>query len=517
MLKFQFLYILIELLVTVRGEALDPLTDQIVLYKKRNNVSRTYMTTSNGARVEYNDLVTLNSRLIYNNYFMDSITHIDRQIIPERVVHGKGSGAFGYLEVTDDVSKYTKADFLNEVGKKTPVAVRFSLGGGERGSSDGTPGGLRGFAVKFYTKEGNFDILGINTPMFAFKDPVLFPNFIHAQGRNPATNVPDPNMLWDFFTRYPTTLNMFLRLFGNAGTPRGYRYMPGHAIHTYQVQNKNGDIYFVRFHFMPENGKESITTEQASQLDPDSFTRDLYEAIACGKRVAWNFGLQVLTKEQAFNAKIDVFDTTLELPFKDYPITPVGKLVLNRNPLNFFAEVEQLAFCPCNLVPGIDGSPDKLFEGRMFSYRDTQNYRLGINHKNIKVNCPFETVARTYNRDGVAPVEYNGKDSPNYYENSFNGPVAYHDIKRSKLVKIKQEKANNFEQIAKSYLDMDEDEKDVVITNIVNSLGPAIDSLRDKAVKIFTEIEKDLGNRIKKGLEGFSREAVCNLTLDSCS
>ncbi|XP_038219827.1 catalase-like [Zerene cesonia] len=475
------------------------------------------MTTSNGAPVEYSDISTLNERLIYNNYFMDSLTHFDRERIPERVVHAKGAGAFGYLVVTNDVTNYTKADFLSEVGKKTPVAVRFSLAGGERGSSDSTASGLRGFAVKFYTKEGNFDILGLNTPVFAIKDPVLFPDLIRALGRNPATNVPDSTTTWDFFTRYPETLNMFIRLFGNDGTPRGYRYMPGYGIHTYQIQNKYGDIYFVRYHFTPEHGKDSLTTDEASELgasDPDSFTRDLYEAVACGKRVSWKFGVQHLTPDQAFNSKIDVFDPTLELPFAEFPITPVGKLVLNKNPVNYFAEIEQLAFCPCNLVPGIDGAPDKLFEGRLFSYRDTQHYRLGVNSKKIKVNCPFETLARTYNRDGVAPVGDNGKNSPNYYENSFNGPVAYNDVNRSKLIKIKEGRANNFEQTAKVYLDMDDDEKSRVISNIVNGLGPAIDSLHDKAVNIFTDIEPDLGNRIRKGLEEFNRQSVCTMTLD---
>ncbi|XP_038219826.1 catalase-like [Zerene cesonia] len=506
--------VLLTLATQSWAEELDPVRDQIALYLKNTQGVRTTLTTTNGEAVERRKASTLNGRLLYNNFFTESITHVNRERIPERIVHSKGVGAFGYFEVTHNVTDYIKAEFLNEIGKKTPVAVRFSPATGERGLSD-TSRNMKGFAVKFYTREGNFDILGLSTPMFAFKDPLLFFSFAHVESRNPATNVPDDNMQWDFLTRNPESLNLFTSVFADGGIPRGYRYMPGHGIHTYQVQNKNGNVYFVRFHFIPEDGEASLTTEEASELDPDSFTRDLYEAIACGRRVGWDFGIQLITPEQAMNSKIDVFDTTLELPFKDFPLTPVGKLVLDRNPVNYFAEIEQLAYCPCNLVPGIDGAPDKIFEARLMAYRDAQLHRLGVNFNNIKVNCPVATVSRHYYyKDGVAPVDDNGKDAPNYYDNSFNGPIPYNDYNRSNMIEIKEGEPNNFWQIARMYLKFTEGEKNRLVSNIVSSLGNCVSFLRDKAIKLYTEIEPDLGNRIKNGLQEFTKEPACRIPFD---
>ncbi|XP_038217022.1 catalase-like [Zerene cesonia] len=470
----------------------------------------TRLTTSNGAPVESRDTSTLNKSLMYNSFFMDSLTRFTRERVQERVVHGKGAGAFGYLEVTHNVTEFTKADFLNGIGKRTPVSVRFSPTVVERGGSDMFRA-ARGFAVKFYTREGNFDFLGFNTAMFVIKDPVLFPTFIHSQRRNPSTGIRDSNMLWDFLTLNPESFNLFITVFGDDGIPKGYRHMGGFSIHTYQIQNKQGEIYFARLHFRPDAGKASITTEEARYLDatdPDYFTRDLYEAIACGKQVSWTFLLQILTLEQALNSDIDVFDVTIELPTDEYPLTEVGKLVLNRNPVNNFAEVEQLAFCPCNLVPGIDGAPDKVFEARTFVYRDTNIYRMGVNVNKIKANRPIQ--ASTYNRDGRPPVGDNGEDMPNYYPNSFNGPKEYQDRNRSKLIEIYQKEPNNTAQTGRRYREMSGGEKERLISNIIDSLGPAIPELHERAVKIFTEIDQDLGSRVYQALKEYQREPACN-------
>ncbi|XP_045507720.1 catalase-like [Colias croceus] len=512
--KIKKIQIFIALLISVScqcEETLDPVRDQILLYKKRTEGVCTRLTTSNGAPVESRDTSTLNENLMYNSFFMDSLTRLTRERIQERVVHGKGTGATGYLEVTNNISQFTKADFLNGIGKKTPVAVRFSPTVVERGGSDMFRA-ARGFAVKFYTQEGNFDFLGFSTPMFVMKDPILFPAFIHSQRRNPSTGIRDNNMLWDFLTLNPEALNMFITVFGDDGIPRGYRHMPGFSIHTYQMQNKEGDIYFARLHFQPDAGKASITTEEARYLDatdPDYFSRDLYEAIACGKQVSWTFFLQILTLEQALNSDIDVFDVTLELPTDEYPLTEVGKLVLNKNPLNQFAEVEQLAFCPCNLVPGIDGAPDKLFQARTFVYRDTHMYRLDVNVNKIKVNRPIE--ANTYNRDGKRPVGDNGEDTPNYYPNSFNGPKAYSDMNRSKLIDIVQKEPNNTAQAGQQYRKMSDGEKERFMSNLIDSLGPTLPLLRERAVKIFTEIDRDLGSRVYQALKEYQREPACNI------
>ncbi|XP_045500786.1 catalase-like [Colias croceus] len=495
--------------------ALDPVRDQIEIYRQRTAGASLLMTTSSGAPVERRDTSTLNKRLIYNNYFMDSLSHVTRERIPERVVHSKGTGAFGYLEVTHNVSQYTKADFLNGVGKRTPIAVRFSPTVVERGGSD-LFRGARGFAVKFYTKEGNFDIVGFNTPMFVARDPILFTTFVRGQRRNPSTGIRDSNMMWDFLTIYPESLSLFLIISGDDGVPKGYRHIPGFSIHTYQFQNKFGEIYFARLHITPDIGKASITAEEARELqgtDPDVFTRDLYEAIACGKKVSWTFSIQVMSLKQALNLNIDVFDLTLEIPEDLVPLVPAGRLVLNRNPVNQFAEIEQLAFCPCNLVPGIDGAPDKLFEARCFAYRDAHLYRLGANFNKIKVNCPF--YAHAYNRDGRAPVGDNERDIPNYYENSFNGPMAYNDTYRSELIEIFEKEQNNFAQTARIYQNMSKGEKDRLISNLLNSLGPALPSLHVKAVKIFKEIDPELGGRVEQGLQEYEREAACSLPFEN--
>ncbi|XP_038222678.1 catalase-like [Zerene cesonia] len=473
------------------------------------------MTTSNGAPVERRDTSTLNRRLIYNNYFMDSLSHVTRERIQERTIHSKGAGAFGYFEVTHNVAQYTKAEFLNGVGKKTPVAVRFSPTAIERGGSD-LSRGVRGFAVKFYTKEGNFDVVGLSTPMFFLKDPILFTACIRSQRRNPSTAIRDSNMLWDFMTLHPESMSALLITLGDEGIPKGYRHMHGHSIHTYQFQNKVGEIYFARLHFKPDIGKASITTKEArifDGTDPDVFTRDLYEAIACGERVSWTFSMQVMSLKQALNVSIDVFDLTLEIPEDEVPLVPVGRLVLNRNPENHFAEIEQLAFCPCNLVPGIDGAPDKVFEARSFAYRDAHLYRLGANFNKIRVNCPF--YAHTYNRDGHAPVGDNERDLPNYYENTFNGPVAYNDIYRSNLIEIFEEEPNNLSQTARIYNNMLNGEKDRLISNIVDSLGPALPSLHIKAVKIFKEINSELGRRVEQALKEYKREPACSLPFEN--
>ncbi|XP_045500785.1 catalase-like [Colias croceus] len=506
--------VLLSVCVHSRDVELDPVRDQIELFRERNEKTTVTMTTSSGAPVERRDTSTLNRKLIYNNFFMDSITHVIRERIPERTIHAKGAGAFGYFEVTHNVEQYTKADFLNGIGKRTPVAVRFSPTVIERGGSD-LFRGTRGFAVKFYTKEGNFDFVGFSTPMFFLKDPVLFPTCIRSQRKNPATAVRDSNVLWDFMTLYPESISTILTTLGDEGIPKGYRHMNGFSIHTYQLQNKFGDIYFARLHFISDIGKASITTEEArifEGTDPDVFTRDLYEAIACGKKVSWTFSIQVMSLKQALNLSIDVFDLTLEIPEDLVPLVPVGRLVLDRNPLNQFAEVEQLAFCPCNLVPGIDGAPDKTFEARSFVYRDAHLYRLGPNFNNIKVNCPF--YAHTYNRDGHAPVRDNEKDSPNYYENSFNGPVAYNDTYRADLIDIFEGKSNNFAQTARIYQNMSKGEKDRVISNIMDTLVPALPSLHIRAVKTFKEIDPELGGRIEKALKEYKREAACTLPFE---
>jgi catalase len=462
------------------------------------------MTTSAGAPIEHKDaMVSLNRRLIFNEYFMDSLTHLVRERIPERLVHAKAGGAFGYFEVTHDISHICSADLFSSVGKKTPVAARFSPVVVERGGVD-TSRDARGYALKFYTKEGNLDIVGFSTPMYVYKDPLLFTAFVRAQKRNPATNLIDGNMLWDFLTLNPESLHMFLLVFSDRGVPDGYRHMPGFGIHTFEVVNKHGEKHFIRFHFMPDAGVKNLLTEDAVKIagiDPDYATRDLYKAIGNGDYPSWKVSVQILSLNDVKNAGFDVFDVTKVLPLDKYPLKPLGRYVLNKNPVNYFAEIEQLAFNPANLVPGILGGPDKVFEARRLAYRDAQYYRLGANFNKIPVNCPIQAAVNAYNRDGRPPMKDNEGDSPNYYPNSFNGPVAYKDKKAGELLEIYQDDPNNFEQAKELYInELNKDERSRLVANILYSIGPVAKFLQERAVKIFTLIHPDLGYRIKEGL-----------------
>lgn len=299
---------------------------------------------------------------------MDEISHFDRERIPERVVHAKGAGAFGYFEVTHpDIQKYSAAKVFNAVGKKTPIAVRFSTVGGESGSAD-TVRDPRGFAVKFYTDDGIWDLVGNNTPIFFIRDPILFPSFIHTQKRNPATHLKDPDMFWDFISLRPETTHQVLFLFSDRGIPDGYRHMNGYGSHTFKLINENGEPTYCKFHYKTDQKIKNIPVDRANDLsanDPDYSIRDLYNAIAKGDFPSWTFYIQVMSYAEAQKASFNPFDLTKVWPHCDYPLIPVGKLVLDRNPNNYFAEVEQIAFSPANLVPGIEPSPDKMLQGNL--------------------------------------------------------------------------------------------------------------------------------------------------------
>ncbi|KAJ8733003.1 hypothetical protein PYW07_015602 [Mythimna separata] len=304
----------------------DPVADQIILFEKKTNGPVGILKTSAGAAVEEKEATaTLNGRLIFNTHFMDKFSRFDRERIPERVVHAKAGGAFGYFEVTHDITDICNADLFNKIGKRTPLAARFSPIAVDRGGID-TSRDARGFALKFYTEAGNFDMVGLNFPIFAIKDPLLFPSFIHAQKKNPATNVCDPNMYWDFFTLHPETLFMSLYIFGDPGIPDGYRYMPGYSVHTFQVVNKYGESHFVRFHFEAYEGTKNLLSKRAIQIagtDPDYATRDLYRAIGNGDFPSWSVKVQVLSERDVKNAEFDVFDVTKKLPLDKYPLRPL--------------------------------------------------------------------------------------------------------------------------------------------------------------------------------------------------
>ncbi|OGD17675.1 MAG: catalase, partial [Candidatus Aminicenantes bacterium RBG_13_59_9] len=387
------------------------------------------MTTGFGMPVN-NDLNSMTAGpkgpvLIQDVHLIEKLAHFDRERIPERVVHAKGAGAHGYFEVTRDVSKLTRAKFLSKVGKRTEVFIRFSTVGGEKGSAD-SERDPRGFAVKFYTEEGNYDMVGNNTPIFFIRDPLKFPDFIHTQKRNPATNLKDPDMFWDFLSLTPESIHQVTILFSDRGTPRSFRNMNGYSSHTYMWYNEKGEYRWIKYHFKTEQGIQNFNREEAERMrgaDPDVATRDLFQAIAGGKFPSWRVEVQIMTPEQAKDYRFDPFDITKVWPHADFPPVEIGRMVLDRNPENYFAEVEQAAFSPGNFVPGIGPSPDKMLQGRLFSYHDTHRHRLGPNYHLLPVNAPKAAQMTSYQRDGFMRFDNNGGGGPNYWPNSFGGPA----------------------------------------------------------------------------------------------
>ncbi|MBN1756622.1 catalase [bacterium] len=368
--------------------------------------------------------------LIQDTHFLEKMGHFTRERIPERVVHAKGAGAHGYFEVTSDVAQYTNAKFLSEVGKRTEVFARFSTVGGEKGSADAERD-PRGFAVKFYTEEGNFDMAGNNTPVFFIRDPLKFPDFIHTQKRNPETNLKDANMFWDFLSLTPESVHQVTILFSDRGTPATFRNMNGYSGHAFKWYNSKGEYFWVKLHFKTEQGIRNLTREEADKIksqDPDHATRDLFEAIERGDYPSWRVEIQVMTPQQAKEYKFDPFDVTKVLFHGDFPPITIGRMVLDRNPVNYFAEVEQAAFSPANLVPGMAPSPDRMLQGRLFAYHDAHLHRLGPNYHLLPINRPKAAEVNYYQRDGMMNYGDNGGSAPNYYPNSFGGPSPNNEI-----------------------------------------------------------------------------------------
>lgn len=371
------------------------------------------LTTEFGAPVENNQhSMTAGARgpmLLQDVWFMEKMAHFDREVIPERRMHAKGSGAYGTFTVTHDITKYTKAKIFSEVGKKTDLFVRFSTVAGERGAADAERD-IRGFAIKFYTEEGNWDLVGNNTPVFYFRDPLKFPDLNHVVKRDPKTNMRSAQNKWDFLTSLPEAIHQITIDMSDRGIPYSYRHMHGFSSHAYSFINKEGKRYWVKFHFKTQQGIKNLTDEEAAAIiakDRESSQKDLFEAIERGDFPKWDMKIQIMTEEQANASKRNPFDLTKTWSQKEYPLIDVGVLELNRNPENYFAEVEQSAFSPSTIVPGIGFSPDRMLQGRLFSYTDTQRYRLGVNYASIPVNAP-KFKANTYHRDGYMRVESNG-------------------------------------------------------------------------------------------------------------
>jgi len=448
--------------------------------------------------------------LLQDAHLLEKLGHFDRERIPERVVHAKGAGAHGYFEVTADITKYTRAKFLSQIGKRTDVFARFSTVGGEKGSADAERD-PRGFAVKFYTEEGNYDMTGNNTPVFFIRDPMKFSDFIHTQKRHPGTNLKDADMFWDFLSLTPESIHQVTILFSDRGTPRTFRNMNGYSSHTFKWYNDKGEYCWVQYHFKTEQGIENLTRDEATKLkgeDPDHATRDLHTAIERGDHPSWRVEVQIMTPEQAKDYRFDPFDITKVWFHSDFPPITIGRMVLNRNPKNYFAEVEQAAFSPANFVPGIAASPDKMLQGRLFSYHDTHIHRLGTNYHLLPINRPKAAKVNYYQRDGFMCFGDNSGDSPNYYPNSFGGPKPQpgaaepgFDVSGTAGCHPYILSDDDFFQAGELYRRvMTDEDRDHLIGNITSHLCNARKRIQLRQTAIFYKADPDYGSRVAKGL-----------------
>lgn len=385
------------------------------------------LTTTAGAPIADNqNSITAGPRgpLLMQDYqLVEKLAHQNRERIPERVVHAKGSAAYGTLTVTKDITAYTRAKLFAQVGKKTDLLLRFSTVAGERGAADAERD-VRGFALKFYTEEGNWDLVGNNTPVFFIRDPLKFPDFIRTQKRHPVSNLRSPTAMWDFWSLSPESLHQVTILFSDRGLPDGYRHMHGFGSHTYSFVNAAGARHWVKFHFKSRQGIRNLMNDEAGRIiaaDRESAQRDLFEAIERGEFPKWRVCVQIMTEAQAEQTSYDPFDLTKVWPHGEFPLIEIGEMELNRNPDNYFAEVEQASFSPSNIVPGIGFSPDKVLQGRLFAYADAHRYRVGTHYESLPVNRPRSPVHH-YHADGAMRLDAPGRTDAYYEPNSFDGP-----------------------------------------------------------------------------------------------
>ncbi|MET8431973.1 catalase [Streptomyces sp900116325] len=456
--------------------------------------------------------------LLQDQHLLEKLARFNRERIPERVVHARGSGAYGYFEVTDDVTGFTRADFLSAVGKRTETFIRFSTVADSLGGADAVRD-PRGFALKFYTDEGNYDLVGNNTPVFFIKDPIKFPDFIHSQKRDPFTGRQEPDNVWDFWAHTPEATHQVTWLMGDRGIPASYRHMNGYGSHTYQWTNHEGEAFFVKYHFKTNQGVRSLSSDQAAELagrDGNSHQTDLLQAIERGVNPSWTLYVQVMPAAEAADYRFNPFDLTKVWPHSDYPLQRVGRLVLDRNPDNVFAEVEQAAFSPNNFVPGIGPSPDKMLQGRLFAYADAHRYRLGVNHTQLPVNAPRTTAVDNYGRDGLHATRNGARHDKNYEPNSYAGP-AQTDAALSAPLAVHgwtgthaapaHTKDDDFFQAGELYRLMSEDERSRLVANIAGGLSRVTrDDVIEKNLAHFHAADTEYGKRVEEAVRALRED-----------
>ena len=458
--------------------------------------------------------------LLQDQHLIEKLARFNRERIPERVVHAVGSGAYGTFEVTNpDLGRWTRMAMMAEAGQRTEVFVRFSTVAGSKGAPDAVRD-PRGFAVKFYTEDGNWDLTGNNTPIFFIRDPLKFPDFIHSQKYDPHTNRQEADNVWDFFSHSPEATHQFTWLFGDRGLPATWRHMNGYGSHTFQWVNAAGERFWVKFHLKTDQGVECLTPAEAAKLageNPEHHQQDLYEAIEAGRFPSWTLKVQVMPEADAAGYRINPFDLTKVWPHADYPLIEAGRMTLNRTPDNYFADVEQSAFDPGHMVPGVGPSPDKMLQARLFAYGDAHRYRLGINHTRLPVNsprgCPFDHGAN-YGRDGAMRFDGNGGRSVNYEPNSFGGPAQsgrplYAGLESAGASgsygpEIRQ--VGDFAQAGDLYRLMSDAERDRLVAAIAGSLsqvrvGQIGDGIVERSLEHFRQADPDYGHRVETAVK----------------
>ncbi len=472
----------------------------------------TNMTTTGGNPIADNqNSITAGPRgplLIQDYQLLEKLAHQNRERIPERTVHAKGSGAFGTFTVTHDITKYTKAAIFSKVGKKTKMLLRFSTVAGERGAADAERD-VRGFAMKFYTEEGNWDLVGNNTPVFFVRDPLKFPDFIHTQKRHPKTNLRSPTAMWDFWSLSPESLHQVTILMSDRGLPKSYRHVNGYGSHTYSLLNAANERFWVKFHFKTQQTIQTMTNREGEALiakDRESSQRDLFDAIEKGDFPKWKVQIQIMPELDADKCPFNPFDLTKVWPHKDYPMIDVGVMELNKNPENYFAEIEQSAFSPSNIVPGISFSPDKMLQARIFSYADAHRYRVGTWYEKLPVNAPLSAV-NTYHLDG--PMHFEApKSSDAFYEpNSFDGPKQNPALAEPPL-KISGDAArynhrdgnDDYKQPGDLFRLMSASQKQQLFQNIAEAMHGVPDEIVEQQLGHFAKADPAYADGVRKAL-----------------
>lgn len=472
------------------------------------------LTMTNGAPVADNqNAQTAGPRgpmLLQDLWFLEKLAHFDREVIPERRMHAKGSGAYGTFTVTHDITQYTKANIFSEVGQQTDLFIRFSTVAGERGAADAERD-IRGFAIKFYTQEGNWDLVGNNTPVFFLRDPLKFPDLNHAVKRDPRTNLRNANTNWDFWSLLPEALHQVTVVMSDRGIPSSYRHMHGFGSHTFSFINADNERFWVKFHLQTQQGIKNLTDQEAEALvgkNRESHQQDLYEAIEQGDFPKWNVKVQIMPEKEADTYQVHPFDLTKVWPHDDYPLIDVGVMELNRNPDNYFAEVEQAAFNPANFVPGISYSPDKMLQGRLFSYGDAQRYRLGVNHMHIPVNQPRCPV-NSYHRDGAMRVDGNYGSTKAYEPNNLGLWQQQEEQKEPKLAingdaynwDFREDDSDYYSQPGKLFNLMTAQQQQVLFENTARSIGPASIEVKHRHIANCYKADPAYGQGVANALD----------------